>query len=518
MNTLTTIVVASRNAEATLADTLDSILAQSVGNWETVIVDDGSTDSTHAIASSYAARDRRFAVVGGSGRGVSAARNFGLAFANGETLLFLDSDDWIAPCFLELLGATLEKNPGTFAAYCAYQRVTPEGRLTEIRLAEELEGAPFEVMARRCGAALHCFLLNRALVVELGGFDESLRTCEDWDLWQRAARTGARFVAVPKPLAFYRMSPTSLTRDVRTMIADAEVVIARGFSADNRVSNPVAAHVGGADPDFAGTADHALSYFALWCAAHEAGRGAAIDEILAARRLSDLKDEADIAVEVIFDALYVGAGCAPQEIAVRWPKFESLLRELLDRLQSASTCADLARRIQYKLERRMLNAADTKMPVVLGLTARAQVDVRQPVGLVLPGKIDRLLLSIFAADQQLGTTEIAVFASLSARELATEALRVIGLRTFVKKSGALARPHAWFTGLFALARCLGRCILARERPNVRAVAREALQSMALAVAGAASYANTNESAFEAIIAAARRDGELRASKLAQAPS
>jgi glycosyltransferase involved in cell wall biosynthesis len=513
MSGLTSVVVAARNAEATLGTALDSLLAQSVSNWEAVLVDDGSTDSTRAIALSYAARDSRFSVIAGPGKGVSAARNLGLASVNGKRLLFLDSDDWIAPCFLESLGAALEKNPEAFAAYCAYQRVTPEGRLTEIRLAAELEGAPFEVMARRCGAALHCFLLNRALVAEVGGFDEGLRTCEDWDLWQRAARTGARFVAVPRPLAFYRMSPTSLTRDVRAMIADAEVVIARGFSTDNRISQPAAAHVGGADPDFGGTADRALSYFTLWCTAHEVGRGAAIDEILAARRLSDLKDEVDVAVEVIFDALYVGARCAPKELAVRWPKFEPLLRKLLDRLGTASTSADLVRRLQYKLERRILNAADIKSPTVLGLTAAARIDIRHPAGLTLPERVDRLLLTIVATDQQLGTTEIAVFAPLSSRELATVALRVVGLRTFVRESHALVRPHAWFAGLFTLARGLAQCIHVRKRRNVHALAREALRAAALAVAGPVSEMNTNGTVFEAIIAEARRDGELSASKL-----
>jgi len=514
MSALTSVVVAARNAEATLGAALDCLLTQSVCNWQAVIVDDGSTDSTRAIASSYAARDSRFSVIAGPGKGVSAARNLGLASATGKWLLFLDSDDWVAPSFLESLGAALERNPEAFAAYCAYQRVTPEGRLTEIRLAAELEWAPFEVMARRCGAALHCFLLNRVLIAQLGGFDESLRTCEDWDLWQRAARAGARFVAVPRPLAFYRMSPTSLTCNFGTVIADAEIVIARGFSEDHRVCQPAAAHVGGADPNFGGSVDHALSYFALWCAAHEVGRGAAIDAILAGRRFSDLKDETDTAVEVIFEALYVGARCAPEELGVRWPKFEPVLSGLLDRLEAASTCAELARRLQYKFERRILNAADTTAPIVLGLSARAQLNIQQPAGLVLPEKVDRLLLNIFAADQQLGVTEVAVFASLSPRDLATEALRVIGLRTFVQKSGAFARPRAWFAGLLALGRGLAQCIWARKYPSLHAVAREALRSAALAVAGPASHMRTNDTAFQAIIAAARRDGELRASKLA----
>ena len=400
-------------------------------------MDDGSTDATRAIASSYAARDKRFSVLTGPGAGVSAARNFGLASVNGERLLFLDSDDWVAPSFLETLGAALDANSGAFAAYCAYQRVTPEGALTEARLSTELEWAPFEVMARRCGAALHCFLVNRALIDVLGGFDVSLRTCEEWDLWQRAARTGARFVAVRSPLAFYRMSPTSLSRDVRIVIADAEIVIDRGFSADARVVQPAPAHAGGADPAFGGAADLALSYFTLWCAAHEVGRGAAIDQILAASRLSDFKNELNTVVEVIFEALYVGARCAPSELAPRWSEFEILLYELLKRLEASSSCSGLARRLQYSLERRILYATDMTAPTVLGLTAAAPVDIRRPVALTLPPKVDRLLLAIHAADRRMGMTEMAVFAPVSSRDVAKAALHAIGLRTFVSEIGRI---------------------------------------------------------------------------------
>ena len=96
-------------------------------------------------------------------------------------------------------------------------------RLRSSRSKHSRAGAPFRI---------HALLVDRKTIVELGGFDVSLRTCEDWDLWQRVARRGKRWVMVDEPLAFYRTSPNSLTRNSTQMLADAEIVIARGFSAD----------------------------------------------------------------------------------------------------------------------------------------------------------------------------------------------------------------------------------------------------------------------------------------------
>lgn len=502
---LTSVVIAARNAEATLAAALDSLIAQTVERWEAIIVDDRSTDATHAIASAYAARDARFSVIAGSGAGVSAARNLGLAQAIGKRLLFLDGDDWVAPGFLEALGAALDSSPRAVAAYCAYQRVTPEGRRTEVQFSTDLESAPFEVMARRCGAPLHCFLVNRQLVDRLGGFDESLKTCEEWDLWQRAARMGGQFVFVPMPLAFYRMSPASLSRNVGAMVSDAEIVISRGFSTDRRVAHPAPAHTDGANPAFGGSADLALSYFTLWCAAHEAGRGASIDQALMKHRLADFKDEFNLVVEVIFEALYVGAMCAPSGLASRWPCFASPLCELLKRLEAASSYSGLARRLQYSLERRILYATDMRATMVLGLTAVASIDVRRPAALPLPPSVDRLLVTIHADEKWLGMTEMPVFASMSSREVAKVALQTIGLRTFVRESAALRQPRTWFAGALTMAHGFTR--RKPDRTGMLPLAREALQSAALAIAGPSSVANTSNQILEHIIATARREGE-----------
>ena len=202
---LTSIIIPARNAEHSLAQTLESVLAQTDAEWEAIIIDDHSTDSTAEIAAKFASRDARFRTVTGRGQGVSSARNIGLFLSRGDWLLFLDSDDLIAPTFLASLREAVDREPEAAGAYCAFRRITPTGEFTPHSWNCDVERAPFSVFARSPGLAIHCVLIDRRLVAQLDGFDPSLRTCEDWDLWQRIARTGARFVGVDEPLAFYRM-------------------------------------------------------------------------------------------------------------------------------------------------------------------------------------------------------------------------------------------------------------------------------------------------------------------------
>jgi CDP-glycerol glycerophosphotransferase len=109
------VIVPVFNVEAYLADCLDSVLAQTVGDLEVVLVDDGSTDGSAAIAQSYVARDDRFRIVSQPNGGLSKARNTGLDAATGDFLAFLDSDDLLPPNAYELLLGALEQTGSDFA-------------------------------------------------------------------------------------------------------------------------------------------------------------------------------------------------------------------------------------------------------------------------------------------------------------------------------------------------------------------------------------------------------------------
>src|SRR5215471_3318452 len=125
------VIIPAYNASATLAATVESLLAQTFPHWEALIVDDGSDDDTVAVAESFGERDPRIRIIRQSHQGVSSARNTGIAQARCEWLLFLDADDWISPRHLERLTGKLSANAELGGVYCWYSRVAADGTLVE---------------------------------------------------------------------------------------------------------------------------------------------------------------------------------------------------------------------------------------------------------------------------------------------------------------------------------------------------------------------------------------------------
>lgn len=110
-----TVVIPVYNVEDYIEETLDSLLSQSLKNWEAIIVDDGSTDNSGTIVNHYAATDKRFKVVHRENGGLGAARNTGIAKATGKYLTFLDSDDIVPDDAYKIATQKLSKSNSDFA-------------------------------------------------------------------------------------------------------------------------------------------------------------------------------------------------------------------------------------------------------------------------------------------------------------------------------------------------------------------------------------------------------------------
>jgi hypothetical protein len=148
------------------------------------------------------------------------------------------------------------------AVICRSARVAKDG--TRIPQEQELpEGDLFRVLARYPPFHVHACIVRSALVRAVGCFDTSLERCPDWDLWQRVARTGARFAAVDETLAFYRMSPAGISLDADRMLRDSLTILRRGHAPDPRVAAPSAEHANGVPSDQIPTQ---AFYLLAWCA------------------------------------------------------------------------------------------------------------------------------------------------------------------------------------------------------------------------------------------------------------
>ena len=228
--TTVSVVTPAFNAANYLAQTLESALAQTFTDFELLIVDDGSTDDTAAIAQAYAERDPRVRVIRQPHRGIAAARNVAIAQARGRFLALLDSDDLWCPEYLAEQVGILQRHPD-LAVLSA----------NAINLGGAFDGQPlFACSAQshlrkvslltlvRDEQTISIFTLFRREVVDLiGGFDETFRRCEDYDFWLRAAAAGCRIAVYPKPLGLYRRRPDSMSAREVLMLHAARTVLSK---------------------------------------------------------------------------------------------------------------------------------------------------------------------------------------------------------------------------------------------------------------------------------------------------
>ncbi len=391
----TSVIVPARNADDTLATTLDSLRSQSDPDWEAILVDDASTDQTADIINYYVRQDRRFTGVRGNGAGVAAARNTGLAVARGERLVFLDSDDWLDRCFLELMNGVLSDDDTSVAVYCGYHRVFPDGTLAESECDPSIAMHPGAAFARSCATAIHAVLIRRAAVSAVGGFDTSLQTCEDWDLWQRVALQGGGWRRLERALSFYRVRVDSLSRNCRQLLADAAIVIQRGFSAlerrlaDGTLQSSAATTAGEA------AAGLAYTHFALWCVGLDCGGGGTgADGLRVLGRTPPEPIHTDSLAGAIFSGLTVGLPALPRKIAARWPDFGEQLAVFFSRLGTVWDDRAAARRLLYQVERIVLFFDDLAQPRRLALTYGLRMSLYDLQPVTPPPSVDRLVAKI----------------------------------------------------------------------------------------------------------------------------
>lgn len=196
------VIIPAYNAQKYLAQAIESVLAQSYPAVECIVVDDGSSDATAAIAAGYGSRISYLRQENGER---SRARNRGAQHASGEWLSFLDADDLIAPEKIEREVEALGGAPGCDLVFSRTLFVDESGASRgPLKIA-----APDPDPVRRLFAGnfitVNAFLLRRSSFEAVGGFDPALNRAEDWELLLRLALAGSRFLCLDQFLACYRI-------------------------------------------------------------------------------------------------------------------------------------------------------------------------------------------------------------------------------------------------------------------------------------------------------------------------
>ena len=225
---LISVIIPIYNGEKTIRETIDSVLNQTLQNFELIIINDGSNDSTLEIVSTIS--DSRLKVFSYPNAGISTSRNRGISHSIGEYISFIDADDLWTPDKLEAQLKALQENPESAVAYSWTNYIDESGQSLDRGSYMTVNGDVYAklLLIDFVGSGSNP-LIRRHALIEVGGFDESLSTSADWDMWLRLA-VHYHFAAVPSPQILYRISLTSMSSNVYKQEAESLQVIERAFT------------------------------------------------------------------------------------------------------------------------------------------------------------------------------------------------------------------------------------------------------------------------------------------------
>jgi glycosyltransferase involved in cell wall biosynthesis len=222
------VVIPVYNGQETILNTINSVLEQSFSDFELIVINSASTDSTLEIVSHI--KDPRLQVFSYPKANVAVNRNLGFKHASGEFITFLDADDLWTIDKLEAQYKALQDNPKATVAYSWSAYIDAEDKFLKAGKQVTVTGDVYSKLL--LGNFLENGsnpLIRREAIETLGGFDESLAAAQDWDMWLRLA-AHYEFVVVPKAQILYRVSAHSMSANVLRLEAASLKVIQRAFS------------------------------------------------------------------------------------------------------------------------------------------------------------------------------------------------------------------------------------------------------------------------------------------------
>ena len=220
------VVIAAYNSSRYIRETLDSILSQTFSNYEVIVVNDGSDDSSeleqilesHPLPVIYISQENK---------GVSAARNAGINVAKGEFYAQLDADDQWEPDYLAVQLRFLTEHPDISLVYpnATIFGDSSDAGLEYMKICPSDGEVSFESLVTERCRVLTCVTARMSVIRRVGMFDETIRSCEDFDLWLRIIKSGGSITYHRQLLARYRRHVGSLSSDRVWMTANVLAVM-----------------------------------------------------------------------------------------------------------------------------------------------------------------------------------------------------------------------------------------------------------------------------------------------------
>lgn len=224
------VVICAYNAALFIAETLESVFAQTCQNYEIIVVNDGSTDHTDQVITPYL---ERITYLKQPNSGPGAARNAAFKYARGNYIALLDSDDQWLPNYLEMMLVRMHAEPEIDVLYpnaILFGAPYWEGKLFQDICPSTAPVTLEKFLTRECNVFISA-LFKREILNEVGWFDEGLRGSEDFDLWLRMLQHGYRFAFLREPLARYRKRADSLSSSSVNYFQNVLRVLCKALSA-----------------------------------------------------------------------------------------------------------------------------------------------------------------------------------------------------------------------------------------------------------------------------------------------
>lgn len=213
---LVSIITPCYNQGKYLAETIDSVLAQTYMNWEMIIVDDGSSDNSKEVANSYVKRDKRIIYIYQDNAGPSAARNKGVKMTSGKYLFFLDSDNKLAPQYFEIGIKYMEEHKKCTVFY------TNINYFGKIKGLSNIHYTSYKDLLFLNSIDCAC-IVRRNDFERIGGFDEQLLGYEDWEFFIRLLHAAPNVYQSSEFLFYYRMTNSDSNVNVQAAKRGEEI-------------------------------------------------------------------------------------------------------------------------------------------------------------------------------------------------------------------------------------------------------------------------------------------------------
>jgi len=220
---LISIITPTFNRERTIPLAVESVLAQSYGNWELLIIDDGSRDSTRERLSSYL-EDDRIQYFFQENQGQSIARNLGLEHARGELVCFLDSDDLWVPEKLEQQVALMKAHPEVDVLHSDEIMIDEEGHELSRKNMRRYSGRIARQMLADNSVSINTVMARRACFDAMGGFSGRYAVADDYDIWLRFSARFT-FLYVPEYWGYYRVMVDQISSNKDRRFAANEHIV-----------------------------------------------------------------------------------------------------------------------------------------------------------------------------------------------------------------------------------------------------------------------------------------------------